>query len=107
MLGPQDFEQGTQPEEATVLSCEEQGKRLRDALCDVTRPQGLPNRLWVGAKLESRIIYIWPADWNAVSLRRENNTSRTNAVSFFRSGKWKLLIIVAFGGDEQVKAKTD
>ena len=52
----QDFEQGTQPEEATVVSCEEQGKRLRDALCDVTRPQGLPNRLWVGAKLESGTI---------------------------------------------------
>ena len=54
----QDFEQGTQPEEATVVSCEEQGKRLRDAMCDVTRPQGLPNRLWVGAKLESR-IYVY------------------------------------------------
>ena len=43
-----DFEQGTQPEEGTVVSGEEQGKRLRDAPCDVTRPQGLPNRLWVG-----------------------------------------------------------
>lgn len=29
------------------MSGEEQGKRWRDALCDVTRPQGLPNRLCV------------------------------------------------------------
>ena len=101
----QDFEQGTQPEEATVVSCEEQGKRLRDALCDVTRPQGLPNRLWVGAKLESRIICIWPADWNAVSLRRENKTSRTNAVSFFRSGKWKLLILSPSAGMNRLKQR--
>ena len=62
-----DFEQGTQPEEDTVVSGEEEGKRLRDAPCDVTRPQDLPNRLWVGLlrpvmkikqeqKLESRTI---------------------------------------------------
>lgn len=51
-----DFEQGTQPKEGTIVSGEERGKRLRDAWCDVTHPQGLPNRLWVGAKLESRAI---------------------------------------------------
>ena len=57
-----DFKKGTQPDEGTVVSGEEQGKRLRDALCDVTRPQGLSNRLWVGLwgpvmnKLESRTI---------------------------------------------------
>ena len=113
-----DFKKGTQPDEGTVVSGEEQGKRLRDALCDVTRPQGLPNRLWVGLwgpvmnKLEithyKRARWqdnIWPANWKAVSLRRENNTSRTNAVSFFRSGKWKLLILSPSAGMNRLKQR--
>lgn len=98
---------------STFESGEERGKRLRDALCDVTRPQGLPNRLWVGAKLESGTIKepvslranLWPADWNAVSLRRQSNTSRTNTVSSFRSEKWKLLILSPSAGMNRLKQR--
>ena len=56
-----DYEQGTQPEEGTVVSGEEQGKTLRDAPCDVTRAQGLPNRLWVGL--------LWPV----MKIKQEQN----------------------------------
>lgn len=99
-----DFEQGTQPEEGTVVSGEEQGKRLRDTPCDVTRPQGLPNRIthYKRACLQAN---IWPADWNTFSLRRENNTSRTNTLSSFRSGKWKLLILSPSAGMKRLKQR--
>ena len=107
-----DFAQGTQPKEGTVVSGEERGKRLRDARCDVTRPQGLPNRLWGRSKIgithyKRACLQAnkWPADWNAVSLRRENNTSRTNTVSFFRSGNWKLLILSPSAGMNRLKQR--
>ena len=48
---------------------------------------------------------LWPAEWNAVSLQRQSNTSRTNTVSFFRSEKWKLLILSPSAGMNRLKQR--
>ena len=48
---------------------------------------------------------LWPAEWNAVSLRRQSNTSRTNTASFFRSEKWKLLILSPSAGMNRLKQR--
>ena len=48
---------------------------------------------------------LWPAEWNAVSLQRQSNTSLTNTVSFFRSEKWKLLILSPSAGMNRLKQR--
>ena len=84
------------------MSGEEQGKRLRDALCDVTRPQGLSNRLWVGLwgpvmnKLESRTIKE-PVDRIIYDQLTE--------MQFLYDVKMEVVNFVAFAGMNRLKQR--